>query len=239
MIISTPPLSVKSVSVVPLLFKAQLPDTLNVIRQAIPEWSAVHVTADPGSLKRGATPDEIRKELLAKLEGFAVPYDPIYTLTTPAIPPGTIVTLVPDKLRPKFAPEYEKWKFVYYKESRDLLKEFFDRALGGIPSGPMGVADALLKGAVRGQSALEGWSGTLSVPSFKRTMEAILDPAGWVVFWDGAFGFEATGQILLDGLDFVLGLFGSKGDRLYFDAESFSWFVVVQGAGTVKVGLLS
>jgi hypothetical protein len=234
--INTPPLSTKTVGVVPLLFKAQLPDTLNVLRHAIPEWAAVHVTTPPGG--RGATPDEIRAELLAQLKPLAALYDPIYTLTTPGIPPGTVATLVPDRLRPSFAPEYEHWKYVYYAEARGLLKEFFDRALGGIPPGPMGVGDALLKGAIRGQIALEGWTGSIGVPSFKRTMEAILDPAGRVMFWDTAWGFEATGETVLRTADFVLGLFGSKEDRLYFDARDFAWFVVVQAGGTMRAGLL-
>jgi hypothetical protein len=236
--ILTPPLSVKSVSVVPMLFKAQLPDTLNAIRQAIPEWSAVHVTADVGSIKRGSTPDEIKKELLAQLKNVAVPFEPIYTLTTPGIPPGTIITLVPDRLRPKFAPEYEGWKFIYYQESRTLLDEFFERALGGMPEGAVTVGEALIKGKIKGQTALEGWSGTIGVPSFKRTLEAVLDPKGAVVFWDGAFGYEADGARLLNSLDFVLGLFAAKGDRLYFDAQDWAWFVLVEAGGTVKVGLL-
>ena len=236
--IHTPPLSVKSVSVVPMLFKAQLPDTLNAIRQVIPDWSAVHVTADT-TIKRGSTPDEIRKELLTQLKNVAVPFDPIYTLTNPAIPVGTVVTLVPDRLRPKFAPEYEGWKFIYYQESRTLLDQFLDRALGGMPDGPITVGEALVKGKIKGQAALEGWTGTLGVPALRRTLEAIVDLKGPVVFWDGAFGYEADGQKLMNSLDFVLGLFAAKGDRLYFDAQDYAWFVVCEAGGTLKIGLLA
>ena len=66
--------------------------------------------------------------------------------------PNTITTLVPDRIRPSFASEYEMWKFIYYKESRGLLKEFFNRAMGGIPEGPVGMADALMQGKVNGQA---------------------------------------------------------------------------------------
>src|SRR6185436_5534582 len=117
-------------------------------------WTAVHVT---GQLGRGATKEEIQGTLLKELQPGAMLYDPIFTLQAPAIPPNTITTLVPDRVRPSFASEYELWKFIYYKESRKLLKEFFDRALGGIPDGQVGVADALTKGQVNGQAVLEGW----------------------------------------------------------------------------------
>src|SRR5262245_35451672 len=138
MIINTPPLATKTVNVVPLLFKAQLPDTLNQIRQAIPDWTAVHVVAD-AAIKRGATPQEIQAELLNQLKPTAALLDPIYTLSNPAIPPNTLFTLVPDRVRPTFAAEYDLWKYVYYSEARGLLEEFFDRAMGGIPEGRVGL----------------------------------------------------------------------------------------------------
>jgi hypothetical protein len=237
MIINTPALAVKSVAVFPALFKAQLTDTVNVLRQAIPDWTAVHVTGQLGG--RGSTKEEIQTELVNALKPSAMLYDPIYTLSVPAIPPNTITTLVPDRVRPTFASEYELWKFIYYKESRALLKEFFNRALGGVPDGPVGLADALMKGKLSGQAVLEGWTGSISAPSFKRTMEAILDPKSRVMFWDGSFGFEATGQIFLATAEMVLGAFGSKADRLYFDATNFAWFVVFYPGGQMRVGLLS
>src|SRR5262245_14405741 len=185
MMISTAPLAVKTVNIFPALFKPQLPDTLNAIRQVIPDWTAVHVT---GQLGRGATQEEIQSTLLNELKPGAMLYDPIYTLQVPAIPPNTITTLVPDRVRPSFASEYELWKFIYYKESRQLLSEFFDRALGGIPDGPVGVADALVKGELQGQAVLEGWTGSIGAPSFKRTMEAVIDQKSRVMCWDGSFG---------------------------------------------------
>jgi hypothetical protein len=235
MIISTAALAVKTVNVFPALFKPQLPDTLNVIRQAIPDWTAVHVT---GQLGRGATKEEIQSTLLKELQPGAMLYDPIYTLQVPAIPPNTITTLVPDRVRPSFASEYELWKFIYYKESRKLLKEFFDRSLGGIPEGQVGVADSLMKGELKGQAVLEGWTGSIGAPSFKRTMEAMVDQKGRVMFWDGSFGFEATGQVFMATSELILGMFGAKSDRLYFDATNFSWFVVFYPGGQMRVGLL-
>jgi hypothetical protein len=234
--ISTPALAVKNVGVFPALFKAQLPDTLNAIRQVIPDWTAVHVTGQVGG--RGATKEEIQNELLNQLKPAAMLYDPIYTLQVEALPPNTITTIVPDRIRPSFASEYELWKFIYYKESRQLLKDFFDRALGGIPEGPIGMADALMKGKINGQAVLEGWTGSIGAPSFKRTMEAIIDPKHRVMFWDGSFGFEATGQVFMATAELVLGAFGAKADRLYFDASSFSWFVVFYPGGQMRVGLL-
>ena len=234
--IATPALAVKTVSIMPALFKAQLPDTLNVLRQAIPDWTAVHVTGTPGP--RGPSKEEITSELVNQLKPMAGIYDPIYPLSVPAIPPNTIVTLVPDRVRPTFASEYEHWKFVYYKESRKLLKEFFARAMGGIPDGPIGMGDALIKGKVNGQTALEGWTGSIGLPSFKRTMEAILDPKGKVLFWDGAFGFEGSGETFLKTADMILGAFGAKGDRLYFDSAAFTWFAVFYPGGQMRVCLL-
>ncbi len=240
MIINTPPLATKSVPVVPLLFKAQLPDTLNQIRQAIPDWTAVHVTSEqPAAIQRGSSPQEIQAELLAQLKPVAALHDPIYALSNPEIPPNTLFTLVPDRVRPTLASEYDLWKYVYYKEARALLKEFFDRALGGIPEGRVGLADALTKGQARGPAALEGWTGSVGVPTFKRTMEAVLDPSSRILFWDTAFGFEATGETFLKTSDIVLGLFGSKEDRLYFDATNFSWFAVFYPGGQMRVTLLA
>src|SRR5262245_10966411 len=141
MLIKTPPLSTKNVNVFGALFKAQLPDTLNSIRQAIPDWVAVHVQTD--SAKRGPTKEEIRDELLRSLQPLAMLYDPIYSLTSPQIPANTIATYVPDRVKPSFAPEYEHWKFIYYKESREQLLKLFEKALGGIPKESVGVGDAL------------------------------------------------------------------------------------------------
>lgn len=234
--INTAPLAVKTVPIMPALFKAQLPDTLNVLRHAIPDWTAVHVTGTPGP--RGPSKEEITRELLAQLQPSAMLYDPIYQLSVPAIPPNTLCTLVPDRVRPTFASEYEYWKFIYYKESRKLLKEFFTRAMGGIPDGSVGMADALMKGQVNGQTALEGWSGSIGAPSFKRTMEAIVDPAGKVMFWDTSFGFEGSGDTFLKTSDMILGAFGVKADRLYFDSTSFTWFAVFYPGGEMKVCML-
>jgi len=238
MMINTPPLSTKTVNVVPLLFKAQLPDTLNQIRQAIPDWTAVHIVADQAG-KRGSTPDEIRKELVAQLKPLATLYDPIYTLTTPAIPVNTVATLVPDRIKPSMVSQYENWKFIYYAESRTLLDQFFEDALGGMPKENIGVADALHKQKFRGQVALEGWTGSIGVPSFKRTMEAIIDPAAPVMFWDTSFGFESTGEAFLRNADFVLGLFGARSDRLYFDAAEFTWFVACYPGGQMRIGMIT
>ena len=236
MMISTPALAVKNVPVFPALFKAQMPDTLNVLRQAIPDWTACHITGQLGG--RGATKEEIQTELINQLKPIAMLLDPIYTLSVPALPPNTITTLVPDRVRPSFASEYEMWKFIYYKESRTLLKEFFTRAQGGIPEGAVGMADALIKGQFNGQAVLEGWTGSIGAPSFKRTMEAVLDPKGRVMFWDGSFGFESTGSVFLATAELILGMFGAKADRLYFDATNFSWFLVLYPGGQMRVGLL-
>lgn len=238
MIITTPPLAVKNVTVFPALFKAQLPDTLNALRQAIPDWTAVHIVGQGGGAGRGPTKEEIRDELVAQLKPTAMVLDPIYTLSVPQIPPNTLTTLVPDRIRPSFASEYELWKFIFYKESRKLLKDFFDRALGGIPDGPVGMADALVKGALKGQAVLEGWTGSIGAPSFKRTMEAMIDPKSRVMFWDGSFGFESSSATFMATAELVLGLFGAKADRLYFDATNFSWFVVFYPGGQMRVGLL-
>jgi hypothetical protein len=220
----------------PALFKAQLPDTLNVLRQTIPDWTAVHITGTPGP--RGPSKEEISNELVNQLKPTAALYDPIYQLSVPAIPPNTICTLVPDRVRPNFTSEYEHWKYIYYTEARKLLKEFFTRAMGGIPDGPIGMGDALMKGKVNGQTALEGWTGSIGLPGFTRTMEAMIDPKAKVMFWDTAFGFEGTGQVFLKTADMILGAFGVKADRLYFDATAFTWFAVFYPGGQMRVCML-
>ena len=94
MIIKTPALAVKTVTVFPALFKAQLPDTLKAIRGAIPDWSAVHVVAQAGPGKNAPTKEQMRDELLAQLKPKADLYDPIWPLTTPEIPANAVATFV-------------------------------------------------------------------------------------------------------------------------------------------------
>ena len=86
MIIKTPPLSVKTVTVFPALFKAQFPDTLKAIKSAIPDWSAVHVVAQAGPARNAPTKEQMRDELLAQLQPKAGLYDPLWPLTTLSSP---------------------------------------------------------------------------------------------------------------------------------------------------------
>ncbi len=237
MIFKTPSLSVKSVPVFAALFKAQLPDTLNAIRQAIPEWVAVHVVLE-GPPKRTPTKEEMRDELLAQLKPLAMLHDPIYSLTTPEVPENAVATFVPDQLRPKYALAYQDFKYVHYKDARARLKEFFDRALNGIPEGHVGVADALIKGRIAGQAVLEGWTWSMALASYKRTMEGLVDPKGKVMFWDSSFGYETTGEAFLKMSQSLLGMLDVKSDRLYYDAAGFSWFLVLYPGGQLRVGLL-
>ena len=46
------------------------------------------------------------------------------------------------------------------------------------------------------------------------------------------------GQIFLATAELILGMFGAKFDRLYFDATNFAWFVVFYPGGQMRVGLL-
>ncbi len=240
MIFKTPSLSVKNVSVFGALFRAQMPDTLNAIRQAIPDWVAAHVVLEQGGPVRNMpTNDEIRDELLAQLRPLAMVYEPIYSLTSPEIPPNTAVTFVPDQLRPKYALDYQGWKYIYYPEARARLKRIFDRAILGIPEGNVGLADALAKGKINGQAVLEGWNWSVPVASYKRTMEALVDPAGKVMFWDSAFGYESTGDHFLKSSQLILGMLDSKNDRLYFDSDNLSWFLVIYPGGQLRVGMLT
>lgn len=240
-IIRTPSLSVKTVKVFPPLFKAQLPDTLSAIREAIPEWTAVHVVLEQaGGARRGPEPEEMCDELLGKLAPLAMLYEPIYTLTTPEVPEETLATFVPDEFKPKFATEHQGWKYLYCKEARARLKGLFDAALeGGMPEGNVGVADALTKGRLRGKAVLEGWNMSMPLPSFRRTVEAMVDPGAPVMLWDTAFGHETTGEKFLEMSPQILsGMLDVKNDRLYFDAANFSWFVVIYPGGQVLVAAL-
>ena len=237
MIFKTPALSTKTVPVFAALFRAQLPDTLNAIRQAIPDWTAVHVVLE-GPPRRTPTTEEMRDELLIQLEPLAMLHDPIYSLTTPDIPANTVATFVPDQLRPKYALSYQDFKYLYYPGARARLKEFFDRALNGIPEGHVSVADALIKGKIAGQAVLEGWTWSMALASYKRTMEGLVDPKCKVMFWDSSFGYETTGDAFLKMSQNVLGMLDVKHDRLYFDADNFSWFLVLYPGGQLRVGLL-
>lgn len=239
MIIKTPALSVRTVPVFPALFKAQLPDTLKAIRQAIPEWSAVHVVAQPGPARNAPTTDQMRDELLAQLKPKADLYDPIWPLTTPEIPPGTVATFVPDEIRPSFATPYEGWKYVYYPEARGTLGQLFDVAVGGVPDGFVGMADALCKGTLNGQAVMEAWTGSLSIPSYQRTIEAMVDPKAKVGFWDTSFGYETSGEAFLKMSPSILQMLDVKNDRLYYDAEQYAWFVVFYPGGEMRVAMLN
>jgi hypothetical protein len=237
MIFKTPSLSTKSVPVFSALFKAQLPDTLNAIRQAIPEWMAVHVLLE-GPPRRTPTKEEMRDELLKQLQPMAMLYDPIYSLTTPEIPANAVATFVPDELKPKYALAYQDFKYIHYRPARARLKDFFDRALAGIPEGHVGLADALIKGKIAGQAVLEGWTWSMALASYKRTMEGLVNPKGRVMFWDSCFGYETTGEAFLKMSQSVLGMLDVKHDRLYFDADEFTWFLVLYPGGQLRVGLL-
>src|SRR5688500_17463009 len=129
MIIKTPALSVKTVTVFPALFKAQFPDTLKAIKSAIPDWAAVHVVAQQGPARNAPTKEQMRDELLAQLQPKAGLYDPLWPLSTPEIPANTVATFVPDEIRPSFATGYEGWKFVYYVEAREKLRMLLDVAI--------------------------------------------------------------------------------------------------------------
>jgi len=239
MIIKTPPLSIKKVSVFAALFKAQLPDTLSAIHNALPDWMAVHVGLEQtGALRKTLTKEEMRDEILANLGEEAAVLTPIYRLTSPEIPPNTIATIVPGRLRPKLAPEYQDWKYVCYPEAREALDQLMETAVGGTPEGQVGIADALVKGQLKGQAVLDGWSGSVSIPQFKRTLEGMVEPESTVVFWETAFGFEAKGDAFLKMADRMIGMPDAKHDRVYFDSTNYSWFIAFYPGGQMRVAML-
>ncbi len=238
MIIKTPPLSIKKVSVFAALFKAQLPDTISAIHHALPDWVAVHVMLEQaGTLRKTITPEQMKDEILANLGEEAMVYDPIYRLTTPEIPPGTIGTFVPGKLRPKLAPQYQDFTYIYYPEARARLKRICEQAIGGEPAGLTSIASAFT-GKINGSAVMEGWGGSIGLPTLRRTLEGLVDPEGKVMFWDTAFGFETTGASFVKIVDRVLNMADSKDDRLYFDCENYAWFWVFHPGGQMRVGLL-
>jgi hypothetical protein len=238
MIIKPPPLSIKRVSVFAALFKAQLPDTLSAIRQALPDWVAVHVMLEQaGTLRKTITPEQMKDEILANLGDEAMALDPIYRLTTPEIPPGTIGTFVPNQLRPKLAPQYQDFTYIMYPQARAHLKKICEQAIGGEPAGLTGIASAFT-GKINGSAVMEGWGGSIGLPTLRRTLEGMVEPGGKVMFWDTAFGFETTGSTFVKIIDRVLNMADSKDDRLYFDCDTYSWFVAFHPGGQMRVGLL-
>lgn len=239
MIIKTPPLSIKTVNVFAALFKAQLPDTLSAIRQALPEWVAVHVLLEAaGALRRTLTPEQMRDEIQNSLGEEATLLSSIYRLTTPEIPPHTIATFVPAKIRPKLAPQYQDWTYVHYADARERLENVCKQALGGVPEGHVGVA-AAFTGKINGTPVMEGWSGSIGLPTFKRTLEGLVEPQGRVMFWDTAFGFEMGGEGFVKIADRILNVADTRDDRIYFDATNYSWFIAFHPGGQMRVGLLA
>lgn len=236
MLFRTPALAVQQVKVVRALFKPQLPDTLRAVRQSIPSWSAAHVIAGPPG--RGASDEEIRDTILNELKPLVRLHSPIYRLTTPEIPEGTVATFVPDQVKPRAASQYQDWKYVYYPDAREVLDQFLDKAVGGMPEGNVGMADALIKGDIRGQVGLEGGSASVGAPSYRRTMEAIVDPSATVLYWDESFGYEAPASVFLSQSELIVDMFGARTDRLYLDATNLAWFVCFYPGGHMRVGML-
>jgi hypothetical protein len=103
----------------------------------------------------------------------------------------------------------------------------------------VGAADALCKGKLNGQAVLEAWTGSLSIPSYERTVEAMIDPQGKVGFWDTSFGFETSGANFLKMSSSLIQMLNAKTDRVYFDADQYSWFVVFYPGGEMRVAMLT
>ncbi|MFM9469787.1 hypothetical protein ACKI1K_44280, partial [Streptomyces scabiei] len=86
---------------------------------------------------------------------------------------------------------------------------------------------------------MEAWTGSLSIPSYQRTIEAMVDPKGKVGFWDTSFGFATTGEAFLKMSPSILQMLDVKNDRLYYDAEQYAWFVVFYPGGEMRVAMLN
>jgi hypothetical protein len=86
---------------------------------------------------------------------------------------------------------------------------------------------------------LEAWTGSLSIPSYERTVEAMIDPQGKVGFWDTSFGFETSGANFLKMSSSLIQMLNAKTDRVYFDADQYSWFVVFYPGGEMRVAMLT
>jgi hypothetical protein len=228
----TPPLGIKILEVYRALFRVQLPDTLEAVRENLREWRAVHVVlSETLTTRRDISSSQMRELLSAGIRPEGAPLEPGLGLAVDRIPGGTLVTLVPDGIKPKIAPEYGGWTYLPYLELRRRLAAFVERALAAPPAAGASIAQALLSSG-RGTAVYSGSGSQTSAPDFARAVAGVVRKEGRVTFFDSSFGFEAPAATFLEQAERLFNMPGRRSDMLYFQD---TWYAVFHRRGELKV----
>lgn len=236
--LKTRPLTVRPLEVYRAMFQMQLHDTVEGVRKLLREWTAVHIVlCETGTTRRSVTREQIRESILKELGADGAVLEEGVAIENPQAPTGTIVTIMPDAIRPRIATEYSGWTYLPYPELRRRLKALAEAAWGGRAAGSSSLAYVFMN-APHAEAVLDGTASTTATPAFRRVLDGIVDPAGTVTFCDSHFGFEAPASEFLNQADRILQLVGGREDRLYFDAKA-GWFLVFDEGGKLRVARVS
>src|SRR5688572_7431650 len=226
----TPPLGIKVLEVYRALFRSQLPDTLKAVRENFREWKAVHVVlSETLTTRRDISSSQMREALTQGIKPDGAPLEPGILMESDRVPGGTLVTLVPDALRPKNSTEYSGWDYLPYLELRRRLAAFVQRTLGGPTTGSL--AQALMASS-HGTTVYSGSSSQTSAPDFARALAGVVPKEGRVTFFDSMFGFEAPAERFLEQTERLFNMPGRKSDMLYFQD---TWYAVFHRRAALKV----
>ncbi len=230
----TPPLGIKVLEVYRALFRSQLPDTLESVRQNLRDWRAVHVVlSETMTTRRDISSTEMREMLTKGIKPDGAPLEPGIAMESDRLPGGTLLTIVPDAIKPKIAPEYGGWTYLPYLELRRRLAAFVARALETAPAPGASLAQALLATG-KGSTAYSGSGSRTSAPEFARAAAAVASHWAPVTFFDSVFGYEAPAATFLEQAERVFNMPGRKSDMLYFDPKG-EWYTVFHRRGEMKI----
>src|SRR5882672_4923601 len=97
----TPPLGVKILEVYRALFRTQLQDTLEAVRENLREWRAVHVVlSETMTTRKDISSSQMREMLTTGIRPDGAPLEPGIALENDRLPGGTLLTIVPDGIKP-------------------------------------------------------------------------------------------------------------------------------------------
>ena len=230
--LGTPALHVRSLEVYRALFQAQLHDTLTTMRGHLREWCAVHLAVlQTGTFRRTVSSSDMSGTVLEQIKPDGCLWDPEVPIDDPRVPDGTVVTVMPDAIKPKIVTEYTGWNYLPYPELRRRLKEFETKALGRITS--TDTVDELFE-LKEHPIALDS-GGTTSTTQFVRAIEAVAPKEGLATFYDGQFGFVTPMPAFCGQAGQILSMPGRSRNMLYWGD---SWFVAFMPNGRVRVAMI-
>ncbi|HZL72227.1 MAG TPA: hypothetical protein VFC86_07195 [Planctomycetota bacterium] len=232
----TPPLGIKVLEVYRALFRSQLPDTLKAVRDNLQDWRAVHVVlSETMTTRKDISSSEMREMLTKGIRPDGAPLEPGIAMENDRVPGGTLVTLVPDALKPKNATEYGGWTYLPYLELRRRLAAFVERALPAPPAPASSLAQ-LLFASPKGTPVYSGSGSQTSAPDFARAVAGLVNREAGVTFFDSLFGHEAPAAAFLEQAERLFNMPGRRSDMLFFQD---SWYAVFHRRGELKVAKIS